>query len=323
MKGKAKHWGIVGLVSGVLLIGLLALISGESRPNYRYDDKNPLHAHFSGQRAFEHVRAMVEIGPRPSGSKAIERNRVYLEKELAKLGWLTERQNFTDDTPLGKIDFVNLRARFGSGDESAKVWKRRAFVLVGSHYDTKRFREIRFVGANDAGSSTGALLELARIAAKEPAFAQHLELVFFDGEEAIEKFSDIDGLYGSRFYARTIIRPQKQSERPQAVVILDMVGEKDLTIRVPVDTPEHLGDALNKSAAELGFSKHFGVWRTKITDDHVPFMNEGVDAIDLIDFDYQAWHTSRDTLDKLDPRSLEITGQTTILLIGKHLLATQ
>src|SRR5690606_34997487 len=118
-------------------------------------------------------------------------------------GWEVRRQEFEDRTPRGPVRFANLRARFsesGGGDP----WARGVESLVASHYDTKLFDDVAFVGANDAGSSTGLLLELARAAAAYRDFAKRLELVFFDGEEAVVQYTATDGLYGSRYYARQL-----------------------------------------------------------------------------------------------------------------------
>ncbi|MEM1294992.1 MAG: M28 family peptidase [Verrucomicrobiota bacterium] len=288
-------------------------------PNYKPDPSDPLHAKVSGARAYAHVEAMVAMGPRPSGSQAIERNRVFLEAELNSVGWETQRQDFEAETPIGPIKFSNIRARFIGSKDPAKLWNRRAYILVGSHYDTKRYTNIRFVGANDAGSSTGLLLEMARAAASRPEFAEHLELIFFDGEEAFENFDEKDGLYGSRHYARKLVRRLDDQLRPQYVVILDMVGEKKLSITLPADTPKFLADTLREAADELGTRRYFGVWPTSITDDHIPFRDEGIAAIDIIDFDFKAWHTAKDTMDQVSAESLEIVGQTSMLFLEKLL----
>lgn len=309
-------------LAACFLAGLLAACGGDGSTQYQYDPTAAVHPAFSGDHAYEHVQKLVEFGPRPAGSNALEKSRVYIEEQLKELGWEVIRQSFTDKAPNGaSIDFVNLRARFGNPDD-VTFWDQKRAILLGSHYDTKRFKDIEFVGANDGGSSTGALIEIARAAAKKPDFAEQIELVFFDGEEAFERsITPTDGLYGSRHYALNITRRQKDLElRPEAVVILDMVGEKDLSIRLPSDTPPHLAKALFAAAEELGQRDKFGLWSTKITDDHVPFQNEGVPAIDLIDFDFRAWHTSRDKMDQISADSLQISGQTTLLFIEKYLL---
>src|SRR5256886_16497580 len=154
---------------------------------------------FSGEKAFGHVQRLVDFGPRPAGSTAIEKSRDYIEDQLRRSGWQVTRQAFSDDTPRGKLQFVNLIAQFsGQGKPASPLF------LLCSHYDTKMFDAIRFVGANDGGSSTGLLLELARVIGQHPNMARKIELVFFDGEEAFEQFSQTDGLYGSRYFARQL-----------------------------------------------------------------------------------------------------------------------
>src|SRR5256885_1478748 len=148
---------------------------------------------FSGEKALAHVQAMVDFGPRPPGTEAIEKTRAYLTKQLEAAGWKVERQSFSDDTPRGKVQFVNFIATFGSPPAPS--------FLLCSHYDTKIFDNARFVGANDGGSSTGVLLEVARVLAGRRELASEIELVFFDGEEAYEAFTETDGLYGRRYFA--------------------------------------------------------------------------------------------------------------------------
>src|SRR5215471_446466 len=153
---------------------------------------------FSGEKALAHVQRLVDFGPRPSGSEAIEKSRRYIEDQLRGSGWQVTRQAFTDDTPRGKVEFVNLIARFPGQGNAAQSF------LLCSHYDTKMFDAIKFVGANDGGSSTGLLLELARVIGQHPNLAAKIELVFFDGEEAVDHFSETDGLYGSRYFAKQL-----------------------------------------------------------------------------------------------------------------------
>src|SRR6266571_2908482 len=139
----------------------------------------PLWEDFSGEKAFAHVQHLVDLGPRPAGSEALEKSRLYIIEQLKSAGWTVARSEFSDQTPSGKVTFVNLIARFGTGEK-----KEAAQFLLCSHYDTKTFDTIRFVGANDGGSSTGLLMELARVLGQHPNLAAQIELVFFDGEEA-------------------------------------------------------------------------------------------------------------------------------------------
>lgn len=275
---------------------------------------------FSGEKAFEHVRTQVALGARPSGSATIEKARTHIADTLKHVGWQVERQEF-EETPVpgkGVLKFVNLIARF-SATAVQPVPTNTQRVIVCSHYDTKRMSGINFVGANDSASSTGALLELARVLATAPQFAEHFELVFFDGEEAVEKFSEPldgpDGLIGSRHYARTL-RESGRAKQFQFAILWDMIGDKNLTITLPSDTPPQLASALFAAGEKLGTRKHLSTYSDPILDDHVPLqIIARIPSMDIIDFDYPPWHTSGDTLDKLSPDSLRIIGQLTLYML--------
>jgi hypothetical protein len=276
-------------------------ITGCDRGNTRAQptDQRKIWEDFSGDKAFAHVQAMVDLGPRPPGTEAIEKTRAYLIKQLESAGWKVERQSFSEETPRGKVQFVNLLATFGA--------KSVPSFLVCSHYDTKTFDNARFVGANDAGSSTGVLLELARVLAGRPELASKVELAFFDGEEAYEAFTDTDGLFGSRYFAKQLVA-QDKAKLFRGGILFDMVGDKSLTITLPPDSPPELASGIFASADALKLRKHFTYFDSDITDDHTPLNEIGIPVIDLIDFDYPPWHTPADTIDKLSAESLRITG---------------
>jgi hypothetical protein len=278
---------------------------------------------FSGQRAFEDVRQQVEVGPRHSGSTAIEKARTLIETSLRASGWEVERQTFTDPTPRGDITFVNLIARFiPPGAKTAPTNTQRAIVC--SHYDTKRFSTIRFVGASDGASSTGALLELARVLAKAPALAVQVELVFFDGEEAIVQFTPPedpvpDGLYGSRHYARSLVAGGRAAQFKFGI-LWDMIGDRDFGITLSPDSPRELTRDILAAAEALKLRDKFSFHSAAIYDDHVPLNTIArIPTIDLIDFDYLYWHTADDTLDRIAPESLQMTGAVTLHHLVKAL----
>ena len=254
---------------------------------------------FSGDKAMAHVQAMVDLGPRPPGSEAIGKTRAYLTKQLEQAGWKVQPQPFSDETPRGKVEFVNLIATFGPSPAPS--------FLLCSHYDTKIFDNARFVGANDGGSSTGVLLELARVLATSPELARKIELVFFDGEEAYEAFTETDGLFGSRHFAGDLLA-QDKAKLFRGGLLFDMVGDKSLTITLPPDSPPELARGIFASAEALKVREHFTYFDRDITDDHTPLNEAGIPVLDLIDFEYPPWHTLGDTLDKLSPESLRITG---------------
>src|SRR6266480_571941 len=203
---------------------------------------------FSGEKAFGHVQRLVDFGPRPAGSKALEKSRDYIEDQLRRSGWQVTRQAFSDDTPRGKIQFVNLIAQFSDQGKAASP-----LFLLCSHYDTKMFDAIRFVGANDGGSSTGLLLELARVIGQHPDLARKIELVFFDGEEAYEQFSEKDGLYGSRYFARQLQGPRQF----RGGLLFDMIGDRSLGITLPSDSPAEMARDIFAAAEALKLRNYF------------------------------------------------------------------
>ncbi len=273
---------------------------------------------FSGERAFAEVRKQVEIGPRPAGTPELEQARALIADGLRRAGWEVERQTFTQETPRGPVQFVNLIGRFAAAGQSpAPRDTQRAIVC--SHYDTKRFSTIRFVGASDGASSTGALIELARVLALDPVLAAKVELVFFDGEEAFVQFTDpddprpdkADGLFGSRYYAGQL-RASARARQFQFGILWDMIGDRDLTITLEPGSPPDLTRAILASADALGLKQHFGPYSRPILDDHYPLNRVRIPTIDLIDFDYPAWHTADDTLERLAPESLQKIGAVTL-----------
>ena len=278
---------------------------------------------FSGDRAFADVKKQVEIGPRPSGTPEIGLAQAHIVSSLEAAGWAVEKQEFTDTTPRGPMKFVNLIGRFAPGG-ARPVPTTTQRAIVCSHYDTKRFSTIKFVGASDGASSTGALLELARTLALDHALAAKVELVFFDGEEAFVNFTSPedpkpDGLFGSRFYARHL-RESGRAKQFKFGILWDMIGDKDLTITLSPDSPQELMREILASAETLGVRDHFELYERSILDDHICLsMFARIPAIDLIDFKYDPWHTADDTLDKLSPASLQTVGAVTLFHLKKAL----
>lgn len=256
----------------------------------------------SGASALELTRQVVEFGPRPPGSAASRKLQAFIAQKLKEYGWQVIEDPFTAQTPAGRIAMKNIIGfKRGSGPEA---------LAVSGHYDTKRF-PFRFVGANDAGSSTGLLLELAR-AMKDENFKDSIYLVFHDGEEAFGEWSDLDSLYGSRHLAAKW-RADGTLSRLKALINIDMIGDRDLKIVQEMYSSEPLRRLVWQIAAELGYAAHFLAQPYPIEDDHVPYLRNGVRALNLIDFEYGPdhswWHTKDDTMDKLSPKSLEIAGR--------------
>jgi hypothetical protein len=255
---------------------------------------------FDGGRAFEHLRAVVGFGPRPPGSAAAEETRRYVKAQMAAIGVQVAEQGFEAKTPIGPVKMVNLRATIPGA--------RPERLILAGHYDTKLFRQFRFVGANDAGSSTAFLIEMARVlkARKNPLT---IELLFLDGEEAfIDWYLGDDNRYGSRHYVQDAKRTGDLA-RIKAMILVDMIGDRDLVIKRESTSTSWLTDIIWSAAKGLGHGAIFSNETFAVEDDHVPFLNAGVPAVDLIDLEYAPWHTAEDTLDKVSARSMEVVGR--------------
>lgn len=287
----------------LLVLGLaLAACDGTSEPASDAGSSK-LWEKFSGEKALHHVERLVELGPRPSGSEAIERSRVYITEELKKVGWNVVRQTFTDSTPRGPMMFENLIATFG---ETKNGTKPASFILC-SHYDTKFFETEVFVGANDGGSGNAVLLEMARVLALRPELAARVQLVFFDGEEAFVQYTATDGFYGSRYFAKQVAA-DGTAKQFSGGILFDMVGDSDLKIMLPPDSPSQMTLDIFAAAEALKVRNHFTYSDAGILDDHTQLNAVGIPVIDLIDFDFPPWHTPADTMDKISAESLAIVG---------------
>lgn len=269
---------------------------------------------FDGQRAFAHVSKQVEFGPRPAGSSELARTREYLSSELKSYGLKVSSDEWNATTPVGQRQMANVVAELPG--ESSEV------IVISSHYDTKLYKQVRFVGANDGASSTGALLEIARAIAEtkqKPRFTYWF--VFFDGEEAFcEEWTQCrnpdgpDNTYGSRHFVAQL-KTRNELKRVRAMILLDMIGYKDLQLgRNDIMSTRWLIDTIWQTAREMG---HGDVFVNEPEDcdgdDCEAFLREGIDSIDIIQLGtYPYWHTPEDTLDKISPRSLKIVGDVVI-----------
>ncbi len=271
---------------------------------------------FDTPRAFAHAVKLVAFGPRPSGSAEIERSREYIAARLHEAGLRVRRQVFVEQTSRGPVEFVNLIAEPPREWSDDLPWRKPRRIVLASHYDTKWLPEMCFVGANDGGSSTAVLIEIARatVAAKLRPWGCRPEFVFFDGEEATREYSPTDGLHGSRYYVRRA-KEDGTLGRIRAMILLDMIGDRDLSAMIPRGDSD-LTRRVFAAATALGLREHFRYSPAPMVDDHMPFAMEGVPTADLIDFEYGPangwWHTTEDTMDKLSPRSFEIIGQTVL-----------
>ena len=247
---------------------------------------------FNSRRAMRDVRRQVRMGPRPAGSAAARRLARYARAEL----------------PRGRLE----RVPGGLQNVVGTVPGRSPAIVVGAHYDTKAMPG--FVGANDGASGTAVVLELARVLrrADRPSGAPELRFVLFDGEESPDDARPFysSGLRGSRTYAR------RHHEQLRAVVVLDMVGDPDLSIPRERSSNRALWTRLRAAARTTGTLGAFpDETRTAILDDHTPFLRAGVPAIDVIDFDFPCWHRTCDDLTAVSERSLDTVGETVAQLL--------
>jgi glutaminyl-peptide cyclotransferase len=257
------------------------------------------------------LKHLVSYGPRPAGSPALAEARRWIISQLQDAGAQVEEDSFTASTPVGAIPMTNLIAKFPG--TLSKI------VMVTGHYDTKRFDRFRFVGANDGASSAALLLELARVL-RGGKHELTYWLVFFDGEEAVrEQWIDPDNTYGSRHLVQKL-SADGELGRIRAMILVDMIGDADLDIQRDAESTPWLTDMVFTAAHRLGYTKEFLDSQGAATDDHIPFVNAGVAAVDLIDFDYGPnngyWHTAKDTVDHCSPLSLTIVGRVVLATLA-------
>lgn len=251
-------------------------------------------------RAYDHMKKLVDMGPHPSGSDAIKKAQSYLENELKSYGLTVSEDTFNGETPRGSIPMKNIIAELRG--------EKQDVVLITGHYDTKL--QAGFVGANDGCSSAAAVLETARVLSKsKPEYT--LWFVLFDGEEAVVDWSAMDGrdnTYGSRHLASKL-KSDGTLNRIKALVLYDMIGDKNLDIKREGESTPWLIDAIWNAARALNYQKVFLDSEQDISDDHLPFRDAGVPVADLIDFNYgpahSYWHTNLDTLDHVSGESVK------------------
>jgi len=271
-----------------------------------------------GERALARVRDIVAFGPRHPGSPGAARQLAYIEQALRAAGLAVQRDTWTD--PKEQIVFTNLSATIPG--------KRKDRVLLGCHHDTKRTEghpdpahNFPFEGANDGGSAVALLLELAPVLAKTPREAT-LELVFFDGEESLDWLWNeaARALFGSRRYVRRhrdarLLDPGKEPPIA-ALLLLDMVGRTDLHLQEELHSTPLLRTILWSAAVACGHEAHVFRRAEAASDDHKPFLDAGIPAVDLIDLNGNPhWHTPDDTLGNLSSRSLQITADLVLTML--------
>jgi glutaminyl-peptide cyclotransferase len=264
-------------------------------------------AKVDADKAMQYVKEMVAFGRRAPGSSGYKKTQDYLRAKLA--GDQLQEVPFTANTPAGKFSLINFVAKFpGTKD---------GIIVIASHYETN-YPLKDFVGANDPGSSAGLLLAIADQLRGKKNDGPSIWLAFFDGEEAFDKWSDKDSLYGSKDLAARW-KKDGTAKQIKAFVLLDMIGDADLNIDRDANSTRWLADLALEAAKNTGNDKLFFNRYTAIEDDHVPFAAAGVPVLDLIDLDYgpnnSYHHSPQDTVDKLSAKSMQVVGDATLELI--------
>jgi glutaminyl-peptide cyclotransferase len=259
-------------------------------------------------RAMQYVKEMVALGPRPLGSSNHKKVEAFITSQLK--GDAVEDDVFTADTPEGKFPVRNIIAKFPG--------TRDGILVIASHYDTNYpLRNTSYIGANDGASSSALLLEIANQLRGRKRDGYSVWLVWDDAEEAMKPDTEMpfekDSLYGIRHLAEKW-QADGTLKTIKAFLLADMIGDADLNVDRDENSTPWLEEVVYQAASRLGYQSHFFARDNQVTDDHIPFMQKGVPCADLIDFDYGYnnvfWHTPQDTVDKLSPKSLEITGRT-------------
>lgn len=299
LRGRKERKAVLVFLAFLLPLFFFAWtqLSARTRPK-------PASAKFNGERAFQDIRHQTQLGARTPGSEAHAQARAWIKDELQKAGWHIEEQIFDS---LGHRGYNIVASRSASAPE----------IILGAHYDSRihadhdpdvEKRKQAVLGANDGASGVAALLELARvIPANLPPTSPTIWLVFFDLEDN-GNLPTWDWILGSRAFVDGYTL-----NHVQAAIILDMIGDADLNIYLERNSSPPLRTEIWDVAAKLGYDAYFiPQEKYSMLDDHTPFLEAGIPAVDIIDFDYPYWHTSEDTIDKVSANSLAVVGETAL-----------
>lgn len=297
MQNKSLRLISIGLIILLGIVIAILLINLQPKPPQQFD----------ADRAWLDVLAQMEMGPRTPGSEAHNLVVLYIQTELEKAGWKVEIQ----ETERMGHPIRNIIAKRGSGSP---------WVIFGAHYDSRFFADndpvpanqtIPVPGANDGASGVAVLLEMARTLPKNTD--KQIWLVFFDAEDQ-GRIEGWDWILGSRAFAESL------TKKPDAVVVVDMIGDADLNIYREISSDKAITNSIWQTAADLGYSDQFNNQeKYNILDDHLPFLELGIPAIVIIDFDYPYWHTLADTQEKISPASLAVVGHTLLTWLDNDL----
>jgi Zn-dependent M28 family amino/carboxypeptidase len=262
---------------------------------------------FNSSRAMQYVKEIVAFGPRPIGSENHRKVENYILAHLK--GDDVEQDNFEITTKEGKFPVHNIIAKFPGAKDG--------IIVIASHYDTNwPLRNINYVGANDGASSSALLLEIANQIRGAKRQGYSVWLLWDDAEESMKlPWDDPESLYGVRHLAQKW-QDDGTLKKVKAFVLEDMIGDADLNVMRVTDATPWLEDLVYQAAERVGYQSHFFELQGYVGDDHQPFLQRGIPAADLIDFEYGYnnvfWHTPDDTVDKLSPKSLAIVGTVTL-----------
>ena len=273
--------------------------------------------------ALAEARALVALSPRAAGTPGARQAAGHLLVRLQAVGVQSTLDAFTDETPADKTTFWNVMGVIPAAGRRAS---KAPWIFLGSHFDTKSGLGAGFEGANDSASSSGLLLELARVLQAAGPLPVNIGIAFFDGEECRYSYAAHDGLHGSVHAVRALCL-NRRVDQVRAVIILDMIGDRDLTVTIPRNSTSDLTARVFRAAAAEKVRDKFALMAGALLDDHQPFLEAGMPAIDLIDFEYGSapgrndyWHTPQDTLAKLSAESLGIVGRVVIRVLNDLML---
>ncbi len=259
---------------------------------------------FSGENAYNHCKNIVDLSPRVAGTESHKKVRSYIKNEIENNNLKIIEDIFTAKTPIGDVEMDNISTIIKGSEGNGNK------IILTAHYESKYFKNEKFLGANDNASGVSILLELLKII-KEKKYKYDIEFLFLDGEEAFANWSEKDSLYGSTRYVSQISNPEKI----KAVILLDMVGEKNIKIDFDMNSSPALTDILIESTQDLNLIYCLSNRFICIEDDHIPFVLKNIPAIDIIDFEYEDWHTKNDDMENISSKSLKNVGLITIKML--------
>ena len=313
---RTRYTAAMSFFRQLIFVALAALLSGcgpAQPPVQTPAPASTFHATFTaanGSNALARAVALCALGPRDTGTPGGERAANWLADTLHQQGYAPRIDTFADETATGPLICRNVYTEYTGLKNTKKTTN--SWIILISHFDTKTGVSTNFVGANDGGSSTALLLELAQII-KTAAPHCNVMFGFLDGEECRVEYGPRDGLHGSRHLAAQLAA-EKRNVR--AVILLDMIGKRNVSVQLPPNGDVALTRLVLAAAKTCGVREKFGLSNLGVLDDHQPFLDAGFPAVDLIDFHFGSaiglnnyWHTPQDTTDKLSAESLTIIGR--------------